>query len=420
MNNLEKQDREVYKIIKNEEKRQQEGLELIASENYASSAVLEAMANVFNNKYSEGMPYRRYYGGQEFVDQIENLAIKRAKSLFIPKNQWGNWHVNVQPYSGSPANAAVYFALLEFGDKALGMALNFGGHLTHGHPKVTYSGRAYNFVQYRVSEKTERLDYGEILKLAQKEKPKLIVCGASAYPRIIDFKKFREISDKVDAYLIADISHIAGLVVSGLHPSPIPFADVVTTTTHKTLRGPRGAIIICKKELAPKIDKAIFPGFQGGPHDHVTCAKAVAFAEALKPEFKQYSKQVIKNAQILAQELINYGYNLVTQGTDNHLILLDLTRKKITGKEAEVALDKIGITVNKNMVPYDLRSPFDPSGIRIGTPAATTRGMKKVEMKKIAKWINEAIENRNNNDYLIKLKKEVQSFCKNFPVPGKI
>jgi len=409
---LKNKDLQIYKALKNEEKRQTEGIELIASENYASQEVLEAMGTVFNNKYSEGYPGHRYYGGQEFVDVVENIARDRAKELFSAE------YANVQPYSGSPANAEVYFALMEFGDKAMGMSLAMGGHLTHGHPKVTYSGRAYNFVQYGVDEKTHRLDYDKILKMALEEKPKMIVCGASAYPREIDFKAFSEIAKKVGAVAMADIAHIAGLIAGDAHMHAFPYMDVVTTTTHKTLRGPRGAMILAKKEYGEKIDKAVFPGMQGGPHDHVIAAKAVAFKEALSLEFKDYAQQVVKNAKKMAEEMINRGYKLITDGTDNHLILVDLSSKGVSGKEAEVALDEVGITVNKNMVPYDSRSPFDPSGVRIGTAAATTRGMGEAEMVRIVAWMDKAIENRDNKEELDKIHQEVIDFCKQYPVPG--
>lgn len=409
---LENSDKKIFEALKNEETRQTDGIELIASENYASAEVLEAMGTVFNNKYSEGFPGKRYYGGQEFVDVIENTAIDRAKKIFNAE------YANVQPYSGSPANAEVYFALLEFGDKAMGMSLAMGGHLTHGHPKVTYSGRAYNFVQYGVDEKTHRLDYDKIREQAIKEKPKMIVCGASAYPREIDFKAFSDIAKEVGAIAMADIAHIAGLIAGGVHQNAFPYMDVVTTTTHKTLRGPRGAIIMAKEKYGEKIDKAVFPGMQGGPHDHVNAAKAVAFKEALSPEFKVYAQQVVKNAKKMAEEMIDRGYKLITDGTDNHLILVDLASKNVTGKDAEVALDKVGITVNKNMIPYDKRSPFDPSGIRIGTPAATTRGMGEDEMVKIVDWIDKAIEARDSKEKLGEIKKEVTDFCRQFPVPG--
>jgi len=402
-------DKEIYNLIQKEKERINSGLELIPSENFASPAVLEALGSVFNNKYSEGYPKKRYYGGNEFVDSVETLAIERAKKLF------GAEHVNVQPYSGSPANMAVYFALLQPGDKLMGMSLDMGGHLTHGH-RVNFSGMLYKSVKYGVDRETEMLDYDEIRKIAEREKPKIIVSGATAYPREIDFKEFHEIAQDVGAYSMADIAHIAGLIAAGVHQSPFPFTDVVTTTTHKTLRGPRSGMIMCKKEFADVIDKAVFPGLQGGPHEHVIAAKAVCFHEAMQPEFKEYAKQIIKNAKALADALMDYGFRLVTGGTDNHLILVDLKNKDVTGKEAEDALDKAGITVNKNMIPYDPRKPWDPSGIRLGTPAVTTRGMKESEMKEIARWINDAIENRNDEDRLKKIRECVKEFVKDFPV----
>jgi glycine hydroxymethyltransferase len=403
------QDKEVFDLIQKERERINNGLELIPSENFASTAVLEALSSVFNNKYSEGYPKRRYYGGNEFVDSVETLAIERAKKLF------GTEHANVQPYSGSPANMAVYFALLKPGDKIMGMSLDMGGHLTHGH-SVNFSGKLYNAVYYGVDKETETLDYDEIRKIAEREKPKIIVSGATAYPREIDFKEFHEIAQDVGAYSMADIAHIAGLIVGGVHQSPFPFTDVVTTTTHKTLRGPRGGMIMCKMKFAEAIDKAVFPGLQGGPHEHVIAAKAVCFYEAMQPEFKEYAKQIVKNAKTLADALMGYGFRPVSGGTDNHLILVDLRNKNITGKEAEDALDKAGITVNKNMIPYDPRKPWDPSGIRLGTPAVTTRGMKESEMKQIAEWINKAIENRNDKPKLKEIKKEIMEFCKDFRV----
>lgn len=381
-------DNQLFDLIKNEAKRQKEGLELIPSENYTSAAVLEANGSILTNKYSEGYPGKRYYGGQVWIDKIENLAQDRALKLFNldPKV----WHVNVQPYSGSPANAEVYFALANFGDTMMGMNLTMGGHLTHGHP-VSFSGRAYKFVQYGVKKSDQTIDYDEVLKIAIKSKPKLIVSGATAYPRLIDFKKFGLIAKKVGALHMADISHIAGLITAGVHPSPFPYADIVTTTTHKTLRGPRGAIIFCRKEYADAIDKAVFPGFQGGPHEHTIAAKAVAFNEAVQPSFKEYGQQIIKNSKALSDQLIKHGFKLVTGGTDNHLLLIDLTNKGIPGKVAQEVLDSIGITLNKNTVPYETRSPFDPSGIRLGTPALTTRGMKEKELKMVADYISTAL-----------------------------
>ncbi|MEK6967014.1 MAG: serine hydroxymethyltransferase [Nanoarchaeota archaeon] len=406
---LKTQDAEVANAIDNELRRQQDGLEMIPSENYTSKAVLEALGSVMTNKYSEGYPGKRYYGGNEFIDVVERLAIERAKKLF------GAEHVNVQPYSGSPANMEIYFALLKFGDKVMGLNLAHGGHLTHGHP-VNFSGKAYNFVQYGVDKETEQLDYEAIRELAIKEKPKLIISGYTAYPRTIDFKKFSEIAEEVGAISMVDMSHIAGLIAGGVHPSPFPFTDVVMTTTHKTLRGPRGAMILCKEKYAQQIDKAVFPGMQGGPHDNNTAAKAVAFGEALKPEFKTYAQQIVKNSKTLAKELQKYGFRLVSGGTDNHLILVDLQNKKVTGKEAEAALDKARITLNKNMVPFDPRSPFDPSGIRLGTPAITSRGMKEEEMKQIGAFMNDAINNFKDEQKLKSIGDEVTKLTNKFPI----
>ncbi len=408
MSDLKKEDKKIFDLIELEKKRLQKGLELIPSENYVSKAVLEALGSVLTNKYSEGYPKKRYYGGNIYIDDVESLAMKRAKQLF------GAEHVNVQPYSGSPANLEVYFALLDIGDKILGMNLAHGGHLTHGHP-INFSGKVYNFIQYGVDKKTELLDYDVIRKLAINEKPKLILSGATAYPRLIDFKLFQEIADEIGAYSMSDISHIAGLIVGGVHPSPFPFTDVVTTTTHKTLRGPRGAMILCKEKFAKDIDRAVFPGMQGGPHNHVNAAKAVAFQEALKPEFKQYAQQIVKNARALADELMNQGIRLVTGGTDTHLILADL-QKFCVGKEAESALDEVGITVNKNMIPFDPKTPFNPSGIRLGTPAITTRGMKESEMKEIGRFIATVVKNHDNPAVKEKIKQEVLELCKQFPL----
>jgi glycine hydroxymethyltransferase len=406
---LERVDPEIYNIIQKEIKRQQNVIELIPSENFASLAVLQALGSVLTNKYSEGYSHKRYYGGNEFIDEAEDLAIKRAKELFNAE------HVNVQPYSGSPANIAVYFAFLNPGDKVLGMNLAHGGYLTHGHP-INFSGKIFNFVQYGLDEKTEVLDYEKIKEIAEKEKPKMIVSGASAYPREINFKKIHEIAESVNAISFADISHIAGLIVAGIHPSPFPFTDVVTTTTHKTLRGPRGAMILCKEKFAKDIDRAVFPGTQGGPHNHVNAAKAVAFKEASSQEFKEYIKQVVKNAKTLAEELKKYEFRLISGGTDNHLILIDLTNKNISGKDAEKILDSIGITVNKNMIPFDKKSPFDPSGIRLGTPAMTTRGMKEEEMKIIANLISETIKYKNDSLRLEEIKKQVLDLTSKFPL----
>jgi glycine hydroxymethyltransferase len=407
--NLERDDPEFFRAEQGEIQRINEGLELIPSENFPSKDVLKALGSVFNNKYAEGYPGKRYYGGNKFIDIIENLAIERAKRLF------GCEHANVQPYSGSPANLAVYFAFMQPGDTFMGMNLAQGGHLTHGHP-VNFSGKMYRAIQYGVDKETHLIDYDEVRKLALKEKPKIIVSGATAYPREFDFKAFAEISEEVGAISFADIAHIAGLIVGGVHQSPFPFTDVVTTTTHKTLRGPRGAMIMCKEKFARDIDRAVFPGMQGGPHEHVIAAKAVAFKEALQPEFKEYAKQIVRNAKALAETLMDFGFTLVSGGTDNHLILVDLRNKNVTGKEAEEALDKAGITVNKNMIPYDPRKPFDPSGIRLGTPAITTRGMKESEMQQIGEFITKAIENFKNDSKLTKIREEVRELCKNFPV----
>ncbi len=401
---LEVVDKEIFDAIQSERKRQNEKIELIASENFASKAVMEAMGSVFTNKYAEGYPERRYYGGCQNVDLAENYARDRAKKLFNAE------YVNVQPHSGAQANMAVYFSVLNPGDTILGMNLAHGGHLTHGSP-VNFSGKLYNIVPYGVNE-NGYIDYDEVERIALECKPKLIVAGASAYPRIIDFKRFREISDKVSAYLMVDMAHIAGLVAAGLHPSPVPYADFVTTTTHKTLRGPRGGMILCKEKYAKDIDKSVFPGVQGGPLMHVIAGKAVCFKEALSPEFKEYQNQIIKNAKVLAEELMKKDFKLVSGGTDNHLILVDLTNKSITGKEAEEMLDEVGITVNKNAIPFDKQKPNITSGIRIGTPAMTTRGMKEEEMERIAEFINDAI---NGKDKEV-LRKEVLKLTAKFPI----
>lgn len=407
--NLKKYDTQVYKATMGELKRQQEGMELIASENYVSEAVLEALGSVFTNKYSEGYPDHRYYGGQTYTDAVENLAIERAKKLF------GAQHVNVQPLSGAPANMIAYSAVLKPGDTVLGMDLSHGGHLTHGHP-VTLSAQIYNFVRYK-TDKSGKIDYKELEKMALKHKPKLILAGFSAYTRQLDYKKFQSIAKKVGAISMIDIAHIAGLIAGKALPNPVPYFDIVTTTTHKTLRGPRGGMIMCKKEFAKAIDKAAFPGFQGGPHMNNIAAKAVAFGEALKPSFKTYARQIIKNAKVLETELRKHGFKLMFGGTDNHMVLVDVFGSKgVTGKEAEKALDKIGITLNKNMIPDDPRSPFDPSGVRIGVPAVTTRGMKEKEIKKICQWIKNAIENHTDEKKLKALHKEVIALCKKFPI----
>jgi glycine hydroxymethyltransferase len=407
MKNLMKIDPELFEVIKKEESRQKGNLELIASENFVSEAVLEAMGTVLTNKYAEGYPDKRYYGGCEYVDIAEKLAIERAKELF------GAEHANVQPHSGSQANAAVYFALLEPGDTVLGMDLTHGGHLTHGSP-VNMSGNYYNFVPYGVSQEDERIDYDLLRELALENKPKMIVTGASAYSREIDFKKFREIADEVGAYLMVDMAHIAGLVAAGLHQNPVEYAQIVTTTTHKTLRGPRGGMILCKEEFAKKIDKAIFPGIQGGPLMHIIAAKAVCFKEALSDEFKEYQKQVVKNAKVLA-EALSQEFRIVSGGTDNHLMLVDLTEHDITGKEAEYALDEVNITVNKNTIPFETKSPFVTSGIRIGTPSLTTRGMKAKEMKRVAEMITKLLLNIENEEIKAEVRREVEELVEEYP-----
>ncbi|MGM0501239.1 MAG: serine hydroxymethyltransferase, partial [Bacillota bacterium] len=401
-------DPKVNKAINQEVERQKNNLELIASENFVSDAVLEAMGTELTNKYAEGYPDKRYYGGCKHVDVVEKLAIKRAKELFDAD------HANVQPHSGSQANQAVYFALLEPGDKVLGMDLTHGGHLTHGSP-VNMSGDYYDFVAYGVDEDSEQLNYDKILKLAQEEDPAMIVAGASAYSREIDFKQLREIADEVDAYLVVDMAHIAGLVAAGLHQNPVEYAQVVTTTTHKTLRGPRGGMILCKESLAKKIDKAIFPGIQGGPLMHVIAAKAVCFKEALTAEFKEYQKQVIKNAKVLADSLAD-NFRIVAGGTDNHLMLVDLTAHDITGKDAEHALDEVGITVNKNTIPFETRSPFVTSGIRLGSPALTTRGFEEAEMKKVAELITKVLLNLDDEAVQEEVSAEVDQLVEGYPL----
>jgi len=424
MDDISKTDAEIFDAIKKEGIRIRNGVELIPSENFVSKAVLQAYATFFTNKYSEGYPGKRYYGGNQYVDVVENLAIERAKKLF------GAEHVNVQPYSGSPANQAVFFALLNVNDTFMGFDLNAGGHLTHGSP-VNFSGKLYKCVPYNVDKKTELLDYDVIMKQAKEAKPKMILSGLTAYPRKIDFKAFREICDEIGAYHFADIAHIAGLCATGLHQNPVPYCDVVTTTTHKTLRGPRGAMIMCKiedrldkegkKTLAQKIDSAVFPGLQGGPHDHVNAAKAVAFKEALQPDYKEYCKQIVKNAKALASSLMNNGLELVTNGTDNHLMVIKLVNKGLTGKGKEVqnALGEAEIYVNKNTIPYEPGSPFNPSGIRLGTPAITTRGMKESEMKVIGECIAKVIDNYEDKSVIEKAKKDILELCKEFPLyPG--
>ena len=409
MHHLKETDPAIYKAIMEEIKREQNNLELIASENIVSEAVLEAQGCLMTNKYAEGYPAARWYGGCEFVDVAEQLAIERAKKLF------GAEHVNVQPHSGSQANMAVYLAALEYDDTVLAMDLACGGHLTHG-LKINFSGRSYNFVSYKVNPRTEMLDYDEIEALAKEHKPKMIVCGASAYSRTIDFKRFRQICDKVGALLFVDMAHIAGLVAAGLHPSPVPYAEFVTTTTHKTLRGPRGGMILCRDQFARRINSVVFPGIQGGPLMHVIAAKAVAFQEALSKDFKQYQRQIIKNAQAFAKEMGSLGYRIVAGGTDNHLFMVDLRSKNITGKEAADVLDKVSITVNKNLIPFDPQPPVVTSGIRIGTPAVTTRGMKEKEMRKIAGFIDQAIVHKDNEGKLAKVKTGVHELTEEFSI----
>ncbi len=409
MSELKETDLEVYNAIKGEEERELSKIVLIASENYVSHAVLEAQGSIFTNKYAEGYPNRRYYGGCEFADQVETLAIRRAKQLF------GAEHVNVQPHSGSSANMAVYFSVLKPGDTILGMGLSHGGHLTHG-AAVSFSGQLYKSFSYGVDRKTELLDYDEVERLATEHKPKMIVCGFSAYSRILDFARFREIADKVGAYLMADIAHIAGLVAAGEHPSPVPYADFVTTTTHKTLRGPRGGMIMCKEQFGKAVDKVIFPGIQGGPLVHVIAAKAVAFKEALTPEFGEYQRQVAKNAKALAYRLVEDGFRIVSGGTDNHLMLVDLTPKNITGKDAEAALDAAGITCNKNSIPFDQKPPVVTSGIRLGTPIVTTRGMRERDMKIVGDLICEALANGHDTARLASLREKTKKFCSKFPM----
>ncbi len=409
MNNMKNVDPDVYQAIEHEMTRQKNNLELIASENIVSKAVLEAAGSILTNKYAEGYPAARWYNGCEHVDVIENKAIERAKKLF------GAEHVNVQPHSGSQANTAVYFAALKTGDTIMGLDLACGGHLTHG-LKFNISGRLYNVVSYKVDPKTELIDMNEVERLAMEHKPKMIIAGYSAYSRVLDFKRFREICDKVGAYLFVDMAHFAGLVAAGVHPNPVPYAEFVTTTTHKTLRGPRGGMILCRAEFAKKIDSAIFPGIQGGPLMHIVAAKAVAFKEALEPSFKSYQQQVVANAQALSKALTSKGFRIVTGGTDNHLFMVDLRSKNITGKDMAVLLDHVQITVNKNLIPFDSESPTVTSGIRIGTPAITTRGMKEKEMNRIAELIDRSVINRNDQAALEVLRKDVESLAQEFPI----
>ena len=413
MDELERIDPEIYRLMKQEEAYQIESVRLIPSENYVSKAVLEATGSVLANKYSEGYPGRRYYEGQRYIDRIETLVIDRAKSLF------GAEHANVQPYSGSPANLAVYFALLKPGDGLMGLALPHGGHLTHGWA-VSISGNFWRPIHYTVDRESHRINYEAVRQLARAERPKIIVTGATAYPRQFDFKIFSEIAREVGAYLLADISHIAGLVVAGVHPDPVPYADVVMTTTHKTLRGPRGAMILCRKELAAQIDKAVFPGLQGGPHNHTTAAIGVALKEASTPEFKDYGRQIIRNAKALAEELLARGFQLVSGGTDNHLIVVDLTSKRVIGKKAAQALDRAGIVCNYNTVPFDPRKPLSPSGIRLGTPAVTSRGMREREMRQIGTWLDSVVANIDDEGVIARVAGEVREFSCQFPAPGLI
>ncbi|HIE0957532.1 TPA: serine hydroxymethyltransferase [Staphylococcus aureus] len=410
MSYITKQDKVIAEAIEREFQRQNSNIELIASENFVSEAVMEAQGSVLTNKYAEGYPGRRYYGGCEFVDVTESIAIDRAKALF------GAEHVNVQPHSGSQANMAVYLVALGMGDTVLGMNLSHGGHLTHGAP-VNFSGKFYNFVEYGVDKDTERINYDEVRKLALEHKSKLIVAGASAYSRTIDFKKFKEIADEVNAKLMVDMAHIAGLVAAGLHPNPVEYADFVTTTTHKTLRGPRGGMILCKEEYKKDIDKTIFPGIQGGPLEHVIAAKAVAFGEALENNFKTYQQQVVKNAKVLAEALINEGFRIVSGGTDNHLVAVDVKGSiGLTGKEAEETLDSVGITCNKNTIPFDQEKPFVTSGIRLGTPAATTRGFDEKAFEEVAKIISLALKNSKDEEKLQQAKERVAKLTAEYPL----
>lgn len=409
--NLKNLDPAVWAIIEKEASRQENEIELIASENYVSPAVLEAMGTILTNKYSEGYPGHRYYGGNSVIDEMEKLAIERAKKLFSAE------HVNVQPLSGSPANAAVYFAFLKPGDKVMGLRLDHGGHLSHGHP-VNFSGILYNFVQYEVDAETGKIDMEKVREVALKEKPKMIVAGYSSYSREIDWEGFQKIADEIGAFTFADIAHTAGLIAGGKMNNPVPIFDVVSTTTHKTLRGPRGAIIMCKEKFAKQIDRAVFPGMQGGPHEHIISAKAVAFGEALKDDFKNYAGQVIKNASVMAEEFINKGYRVISGGTDNHLLVVDMTSKNITGKDCEQALEKVGISVSRSAIPNDPNPPINPSGVRFGTPAATTRGMKESEMKLLVELIDQAIINREYENNLDKIKNQVIDLCRKFPVSG--
>jgi glycine hydroxymethyltransferase len=406
---LAETDPEIAQAIENEERRQHEGLELIASENFVSEAVLEAAGSVFTNKYAEGYPGKRYYGGCEFADVVENLARDRARQLF------GADHANVQPHSGSTANMAAYAAIIKPGDTILGLNLAHGGHLTHGHP-LNFSGKTYKIVPYGVTKETETIDYDELEQIAERERPQLIIGGGSAYPRIIDFARMRQIADKVGALYLVDMAHFAGLVAGGAHPSPVPHAQVVTTTTHKTLRGPRAGMILCKSEYAAAVDKVVFPGMQGGPLVHIIAAKAVCFREAMQPAFKDYAGQVVANAKVLAQALMDEGFHITSGGTDTHLMLVNVFAKGMLGSEAENALHEAGITVNKNAIPFDTNPPMKPSGIRIGTPALTTRGMKENEMRQVGKWISEVLHNRTDKAVLARVKREVLGLAEAFPL----
>ena len=409
MSSLSKTDPEIYDAISKETHRQNDNIELIASENFTSPAVMEAVGSVLTNKYAEGYPEKRWYGGCEFVDVAEKLAQERAKALF------GAEHVNVQPHSGSQANAAVYFSVLQPGDTVMAMNLSHGGHLTHGHP-MNFSGKFFKIVPYGVSRQDERIDYEELEKLALEHRPKMILAGASAYPRMIDFSRFRQICDKVGAVLFVDMAHIAGLVAAGLHPNPIPYAEFVTTTTHKTLRGPRGGMIFCKNEFAKKIDSEVFPSWQGGPLMHVIAGKAVALKEALEPSFKEYQSQIVKNAKAMAEELAKRGHRLVSGGTDNHLMLVDVNQKGLTGKDCAEWLDRAAITANKNAIPFDKQSPFKAGGIRLGTPAVTTRGMKENEMRQIGGFIDEVIAGKGDEAAVKSVREKVRALVKKFPL----
>jgi glycine hydroxymethyltransferase len=411
LENLKKTDPQIYDLVRAEEKYQADTIRLIPSENYASAAVMEALGTVFVNKYSEGYPGKRYYEGQRYADELENLVIERAKALFHMD------HANVQPYSGSPANLAVYYALLEPGQTIMGLSLPHGGHLTHGW-EVSATSRFWRSVQYVVDPQTHLIDYDKMRELARKERPRIIVAGATAYPRLFDFKLIGDIAKEVDAYFMADLAHVAGLVVGGAHPDPSPYCDVITTTTHKTLRGPRGAMILCREELGAAIDRAVFPALQGGPHNHTTAAIGVALKEAATADFSEYAQQVVRNSKALAAGLKERGFNLVSGGTDNHLAVIDMTNKKVYGKKTAQALDRAGIVANYNTIPYDPRRPFSPSGVRIGTPSVTSRGMREPQMDRIAMWIDDVVANINDEARLDAIAAEVAEYCRAFPAPG--